>query len=67
VGGDGIFERKIKNPLLACIWNVECGFWAGAGKNAVLGRGPYPQSYTPAEYAVNYTQYAYDALGGSGR
>jgi len=26
-------------------------------------RGPYPQSYTASEYAVNYTQYAYDALG----
>ncbi|MBM4027006.1 MAG: hypothetical protein FJ280_16625, partial [Planctomycetes bacterium] len=26
-------------------------------------RGPYPASYTQAEYAVNYTQYAYDALG----
>ena len=26
-------------------------------------RGPYPASYTADEYAVNYTQYAYDALG----
>jgi len=26
-------------------------------------RGPYPQSHTEEQYAINYTQYAYDALG----
>jgi hypothetical protein len=31
------FVEKTQNPLLACI--LECGFWAGAGKNAGLGPG----------------------------
>ena len=26
-------------------------------------RGPYPEDYNEPEYAVNYTQYTYDALG----
>jgi hypothetical protein len=39
VAGDGVFARKIQNPLSACMWKLDSGFWAGAPENAVLGAG----------------------------